>query len=97
MYKGKDYRYAVRAAILMGILIRLLYVLYTPYTVGQHDTGFIGDEGGHIPYIEYCLRGEPVFHQFDSRLRTQFYHPPLHHLASALFVKGNLALGVEYE
>lgn len=97
MYKGKDYKYAVRAAILMGILIRLLYVLYTPYTVGQHDTGFIGDEGGHIPYIEYCLRGEPVFHQFDSRLRTQFYHPPLHHLASALFVKGNLALGVEYE
>lgn len=97
MCKRENYQYAVRAALILGILLRLLYVIYTPYTMGQHDTGYLGEEGGHLPYIEYCLRGEPIFHPFDSRERIQFYHPPLHHLLAALFVKVNLAAGVEYE
>ena len=39
----------------LGILMRLIYVLYTPYTMGQHDTMELGSGSGHFGYIEYFL------------------------------------------
>lgn len=80
-----------------GILMRLGYVLYTPFTMGQHDLMDLGSGQGHLGYIEYFLEGGRIFHDFNPMTRYQFYHPPLSHLLSAAFVRCSLLLGTPYE
>lgn len=83
--------------LLLGFLMRLGYVLYTPYLMGQHDLMELGSGQGHLGYIEYFLEGGSLFPDFNPMYRYQFYHPPLSHLLSAAFVRCNLLLGVAYE
>lgn len=82
---------------LAGILMRLGYVLYTPFQMGQHDLMELGSGQGHLGYIEYFLEGGQIFHNFNPMTRYQFYHPPLSHLLSAAFVRCGLLLGIPYE
>ena len=73
--------------ILTGIFLRTLYIYYTKVTVRQHDAGtFFENRGGHSQYILYLLK----YHKlpgFDPRTVDQFYHPPLHHIICALWLK----------
>lgn len=72
-----------------GFLLRLNYVLYTNVdvtaSVRQHDVGiFFKNNWGHGAYIEcffnkwFALPRDPKF--------GQFYHPPLHHFLSAVWM-----------
>lgn len=76
--------------MLTGILLRLYYVVAIPVIqTRQYDLGSIDPtEGiftGHLGYIFYLFtyKGLPGF---DPREVYQFFHPPLHHTLSALWM-----------
>lgn len=72
---------------LMGtsFFLRFFYVCYTPITRRQHDVGKFGDSIGHAGYITYLLEHHHL-PDFDPRDHWQFYHPPLHHIISAVWL-----------
>ncbi|WP_010248694.1 ArnT family glycosyltransferase [Acetivibrio cellulolyticus] len=85
--------------ILLGItslLLRVMYIMYTPYYTRQHDSDGIDSSVGHIAYIQHFFNNNFMLPDFDPRTKTQFYHPPLHHFISALWLKFNSVLGMEY-
>jgi hypothetical protein len=64
--------------IILGIGLRICYFLYTGYGVRQHD---LNDVGGHFEYIRYIAE-----HWSLPPLGSyQLYHPPIHHIISAVF------------
>jgi len=90
---------AVTMMILLGVLLRLSYVLLSGLYDRQHDAGAFTGMGtdfinpGHIGYVEYIYK----FHKLpDINPYTLFgyYHPPLHHILSCLWLQLNLFLGV---
>ena len=72
--------------IVSGIVLRLAYVYYTDDYQRQHDVGFF-DEGNnyHAGYIMYLVKNHHLL-PTDPRDRWQFYHPPLHHIISAVIL-----------
>ena len=73
--------------ILTGIFLRVIYIFHTKITIRQHDVGdFDPDGGGHSGYILYLLYNRRL-PDFDPRYVDQFYHPPLHHIICALWLK----------
>ena len=77
--------------------LRLAYILVTPITVRQHDVGAIGCGHSHIGYIEYFYNGGSLLLPFDPRSVWQFYHPPLHHITAAIWMRFQTLLGFSYE
>lgn len=80
----------LKLMILVGILLRLYYIIATPIVQNrQYDLGSaVPSEGiftGHLGYIFYLFtyKGLP---DFDPREVYQFFHPPLHHTISALWM-----------
>ena len=72
---------------IMAIGVRTLYVLYTGAEQRQHDIGGFEVDSGlvfHSEYIEYILNNHALLNE-DIRLHSQFYHPPLTHIVSAVF------------
>lgn len=76
-----------------GILIRYFYIVYTDVFTRQHDIGEFGDEG-HLGYIWYLYSNNFSLPQSDPRDMWQFYHPPLHHIIEALWLKLLVFFGV---
>lgn len=85
--------------ILLGVLLRCSYVLLSGLYDRQHDagayTGMCTDfiNPGHIGYIEYIYK----FHKLPDINPYQlfaYYHPPLHHIISYLWLQINIWLGV---
>ena len=68
-----------------SFFLRIFYVCYTPITRRQHDVGRFGDENNHAGYITYLLEHHRL-PDFDPRDHWQFYHPPLHHAISAVWL-----------
>ena len=71
-----------------GFLVKLMYIFYTNIYTRQNDVGeFTGTSGGegHMGYIEYLLY-KVRLPDFDVRTHWQFYHPPLHHSISAVWI-----------
>jgi 4-amino-4-deoxy-L-arabinose transferase-like glycosyltransferase len=95
--KSKYPVYIMRFSLLAGILLRLFYVLYTPYTVRQNDIGYIGSDYGHISYITYLLDGGSLNFDFNPITRFQFYQPPVHYILSSLFIFLNRLFGFSLE
>lgn len=85
-----------RAAALLlfaAVALRLAYVLGTPYTWRQHDVE------GHEDYIVYLVENNlrlPAL-SYDPRTLSQLYHPPLHHLISAIWVKVQMFFGASLQ
>lgn len=73
-----------RIIYILGILIRINYILGTDIDIRQHDVGGIYDEG-HLAYI-YILF---TTHRLPTSLGWQFYHPPLWHTIGALWLEIN--------
>lgn len=75
------------ALLLMGIsfFLKFYYVFYTSVYERQHDVKKFGGKVGHAGYMEYLLANHHL-PDFDPRERWQFYHPPLHHAISALWI-----------
>lgn len=84
---------------LLAATARLCYILSNPITTNQHDTSWFGNpklNNGHTGYIQY-LMDEKHLPDFDVRTRFQFYHPPLHHIVCALWLKFQLAVGLPFD
>jgi hypothetical protein len=81
----------------LGFLIRLLYISYTPYYIRQNDSYKLGVNGGHLYYIEYFFNNFIKIPDFDPSSVWQFYHPPFHHIVSAVWMKINALFGLSYE
>lgn len=80
-----------------GFLLKACYVLYTPVSIRQHDVhNFFKDDNGHSAYIRYILDNWHL-PDFDPREVFQFYHPPLHHVLAAVWVKVNRTFGLGLE
>ena len=81
--QGKlDARFCLGALIAAGILLRIGYMLYTPFTWRGHDIGE-ADGYGHYAYIYNLMQGKGL----PQSNYNQFYHPPLMHLISAAFCR----------
>ena len=72
-----------------GFVIRLFFVLYTDIATRQNDVGTF-EEGVynlfHSGYILY-IRDNMSLPSIDVTKAGQFYHPPLHHIVCAVFLK----------
>ena len=88
----------VALLFLLALAARLCYILLITIRTNQHDTSWFDNPGhnnGHTGYILYLLEngklpGEEVWD-------WQFYHPPLHHIVCALWLKLQTALGVSFD
>ncbi|MGN1180872.1 MAG: ArnT family glycosyltransferase [Suilimivivens sp.] len=89
----------VMMMIFLGVLIRLSYILLSGLYERQHDAGAYTGMGtdfinpGHIGYIEYIYKfGKlPDLNPYEL---FAYYHPPLHHILSFIWLKLNIILGV---
>lgn len=68
-----------------SLLFRLLYMISTSVYDMQHDIGSPYENYGHLGYISYLMQNR-CLPDFDVRDAFQFWHPPLHHLISAVFL-----------
>ena len=80
----------------LGLILRLAYVLYTGVDERQHDVEVFGNGIGHSGYIEYFYNNFITLPQFDVREVWQFYHPPLHHIIAAVFMRILTTFGMDY-
>lgn len=85
--------------ILGGMIIRSFYVIFTGVVDRQHDVGYfsgLSDElvnPGHLGYVEYlCKFGH--LPNFSPYKLFSYYHPPLHHIISCLFIDVQMFFGV---
>ena len=90
-YMGATKRLTTRTIILVlmiiGLIMRLGYVLYTPATYRQHDT-FSKNFDGHEAYAWTIFSTGKL----PTTNKYQFYHPPLNALLQAGFMKFSSAL-----
>ena len=87
-----NYKDIVLIIMILGILIRAMYIIYTPITERQHDVYSINDQG-HLGYI-YTIYQTGKLPDTNS---IQFYHPPLFHLIAAGWLKVNDIFNVELD
>ena len=83
--KTADLALSVLAA---GFVMRAAMVLFTPLNFYQHDvSNFSGRQAGfHDSYILYIYDNFTI-PDVDVRYYGEFYHPPLHYILSALFLR----------
>ncbi|HEY9061648.1 MAG TPA: glycosyltransferase family 39 protein [Pseudobacteroides sp.] len=74
--------------IIVGVLLRVVYTLYTPFTIRQHDV--IGSSFNHLDYIRQIADKMSL----PDVGYCQAYHPPLHHAISAVFYKLGKVIGL---
>ena len=88
---------AVTAVLAAGFVIRAVMVLFTPMNYQQHDvSNFSGNQAGfHDSYILYIYENLTI-PDVDVRDYGQFYHPPLHYILSALFLRLHNVLPMKY-
>lgn len=94
--KGKISDYSF---LLGGFLFQFIFVTATGYLVCTHDMGtFPGFDtdyisAGHLGYIGYLFNYGHL-PDFNPMSVWGFYHPPLHFIISAIWLKINVALGL---
>lgn len=78
-----------------GFILRVAYAWYTDDYQRQHDIGhFDEDNNEHSGYMMYLLNNKHL-PDFSPEGKWQFYHPPLHHIISALILALIRALGYD--
>ena len=91
-YKKISIRHVLLIILLIGLILRIYYVLCTPYNVRQHDFYELGDKG-HYEYIYKIFTDW----QLPDNFGNQFYHPPLHHFLAACMLKISQIIGFGLE
>lgn len=85
--------------IISSFVLRIYYCLITTVGDRQHDLGYATylNDGkinpGHLGYVEYIAKFGHL-PDFDPFSIFSYYHPPIHHIIAALFVKAAHALGI---
>ena len=72
--------------LLLGVMFRTCYVLYTAIWTRQHDVIDFGTGEGHAGYIEYIYSNLSL-PMGDPRAKWAFFQPPLHHIISGLWMR----------
>lgn len=83
--KEQPETFAIYVVMIVSALFRLYYMIATSVYDMQHDVGTPYDNYGHLGYIAYLIQNHQL-PNFDVREAFQFWHPPLHHLTSAIFL-----------
>lgn len=89
-----------KVVIFFGIIARMIYVFITDVGTRQHDLGYatlLSDNKvnpGHLGYVEYIAKFGHL-PDFDPFSVFSYYHPPFHHIISALFVKAAYIMGIK--
>lgn len=78
-----------------GFVLRYSYVFMSDIYTRQNDVWYFGGEGGHAGYIEYIYNNNAL-PDFDPTTLWQYYHPPLHHIICAVWLKFCTIFGIEY-
>lgn len=94
--KKLSYKNIILILFFMGFLIRLAYIMSIPVTQKQHDVGSVEELKGHIGYIAYLYYNSSL-PDVDVRTVYQYYHPPLHHIFAAIWLKIQTMIGVKFE
>lgn len=87
-----SYKDIILLIIILGLLVRVMYIVYTPITERQHDVYSIEDEG-HLGYIYTIYETGKL----PTTNNIQFYHPPLFHAISAGWLKINDVFNVNLD
>lgn len=81
---------------IVALLVHLSYTFYTGPYIRQHDVyGYI--DHGHMGYIAYIYQNKSL----PDFVGYQYYHPPLHHILSAILMEintktsGSISSGIE--
>lgn len=77
----------LRMIVVFGILLRLLYMLHTPWNVRGYDTD------GHIEYAQHIATHWSLP---DPEQGWQFYQPPLYYLLAGSVYAGGDALALSH-
>lgn len=85
--KKINYLKIIASIFIIGIFLRTAYILYTPIYERQHDIEV------HIEYIQKIYDTGKL----PNEDGVTFYHQPLSHILSAMFLKANTAIGVDIE
>ena len=93
-FEAKD---AVTAVLCAGFVLRAVMVLFTPLNFHQHDVSNFSLEqaGYHDTYILFVYENFTI-PTGDVRDLGQFYHPPLHYIISAIFLRLQNALPLKF-
>ena len=67
--------------ILLGLLLHILYLSYTPYTVRTYD---VTEYGGHFDYIKYVATN---WRLPAPNSGWETHHPPLYYISAAIIYK----------
>ncbi len=86
--KKINFNKLILAIGIIGIVLRSVYILYTPLTERQHD---LEANVGHLAYIETIYNTGKL----PEHNKWQFYQQPLHHIISAGWLKINSIFGVD--
>ncbi len=78
-------KYVFIGIMLLSILLRFYYITFISVYDMQHDVGTPDKYYGHLGYISYYLQNWQL-PDFDVREAFQFWHPPVHHIISAIFL-----------
>lgn len=76
--------------IIIGIVLRITYIIKTPITQRQHDVYGIENQG-HLGYIYKIFESGKLPTTND----IQFYHPPLHHYLAAGWLRLETLIGIQ--
>lgn len=87
----------VALLFLLALAARLCYILLITIRTNQHDVSRFDNLGnnGHTGYILYLLENGKL--PDEKVWDWQFYHPPLHHIVCALWLKLQTAFGVSFD
>lgn len=85
LHREQPDTFAIYMIMTASLVFRIIYMLYTSVYDMQHDVGTPYENYGHLGYIAYLMQNWKL-PDFDVREAFQFWHPPLHHLISAVFL-----------
>lgn len=81
--EGINSKKTIKCIMLLGFIMRIGYMLYTPCNVRSHDLwDFNTDSGGHAGYILNILEGN-----LPQNNLLQYYHPPFYYIVSAATIR----------
>ncbi len=81
---------------ILGFLLRLAYIVTVSISTKQHDVGSLEKMNGHLGYIGYLVYNGSL-PDIDVREVYQYYHPPLHHILAAIWVRIQHLIGIDNE
>lgn len=92
----KKQKYILYMVACLCILVRICFVACSSILEPgmQNDMGSLNENCfGHLGYIYYLANGGDIIHN-GADIHYQFYHPPLHYMISAMWLKIVMGCGV---